>query len=244
MSSDPEEGGGPDVFAYLDYRAFLRDHYADRKAKARLSYRGFSRRAGLRSPNYLKLVIDGERNLTGAMAERFAAACGLRGRSAEYFVALVQLGQAKTQHEREVYYQALRRFARYRKAYVLDSAQDAYHSTWYLSAIRELVATDGFVEDPQWIAQRLLPPIRPQQAEQALETLLQLGLLARDRAATLRQADAMVSTGPDHVRSLHLRRFHRTLLEHAATSLDRLPAARRDISAVTLRLGPDGIARL
>ena len=71
------DGGGIDVFAYLDYRAFLRDYYLWGKERGRLSFRAFSRRAGLRSPNYLKLVMDGDRGITDAMATRFAAALGL-----------------------------------------------------------------------------------------------------------------------------------------------------------------------
>ena len=79
-----------DVFAYSDYRAFLRDYYRARKAAGRgFSYRSFSRRAELRSPNYLKLVIDGERNLSADMAKRFASACGLQGDEERYFMDLV-----------------------------------------------------------------------------------------------------------------------------------------------------------
>ena len=52
-----------DVFDYLNYRAFLRDYYVERKRKGKVSFRSFSQRAGLKSPNYLKLVMDGERNL-------------------------------------------------------------------------------------------------------------------------------------------------------------------------------------
>ena len=70
----------PEVFEYLDYRKYLRDFYASRKRGGRgFSYRAFSRRAQLQSPNYLKLVIEGQRNLTGPMANRFATACGLDG---------------------------------------------------------------------------------------------------------------------------------------------------------------------
>jgi uncharacterized protein (TIGR02147 family) len=238
---DPEQ---PDVFAYLDFRAYLRDYYEQRKASAALSYRGFSRRARLRSPNYLKLVIDGQRNLTAAMSQRFADACGLRGKAADFFLALVRFGQARNQEERAAYYQALRRFERYRQAHRLDGAQEAYHSTWYLPVIRELCGTRGFSEDPTWIARSLIPPIRPEQAESALALLLELRLLERDADGALRQGQGVVSTGADRVRSLHLRSFHRKMLELAASSLDRLPAPRRDISALTLRLGPDGIAKL
>jgi uncharacterized protein (TIGR02147 family) len=53
-----------DVYRYLDYRAFLRDFYEAKKAKSRtFSYRAFSKRAGVASPNYLKLVIEGQRSL-------------------------------------------------------------------------------------------------------------------------------------------------------------------------------------
>ncbi|MCB9620237.1 MAG: TIGR02147 family protein, partial [Sandaracinus sp.] len=46
-----------DVYGYLDYRAYLRDFYETKKAAGRgFSFRSFSKRAGLKSPNYLKLV--------------------------------------------------------------------------------------------------------------------------------------------------------------------------------------------
>ena len=49
-----------DVYAYLDYRAFLRDFYAEKKANNPVfSYRSFSKRAGVASLNYLKLVVEG-----------------------------------------------------------------------------------------------------------------------------------------------------------------------------------------
>ncbi|MDH5675068.1 MAG: hypothetical protein OEZ06_23260 [Myxococcales bacterium] len=52
-----------DVSAYRDYRSFLADHYARRSAhKGGCSYAEFARRLGLRSPHYLKLVMDGARN--------------------------------------------------------------------------------------------------------------------------------------------------------------------------------------
>lgn len=233
-----------ELFAYLDYRVFLADYYQHKKATSRLSYRSFSRKAGLRSPNYLKLVIEGQRNLTKAMALRFAKACRLEGAEAEYFLALVLFCQAKNLEERSLRYQELKRFQHYRESFRLDLTQDTYHSHWYLPAIRELVATKHFREDPVWIADTLCPRISVEEAETAVDTLLQLGLLCRDEAGRLQQATVSVSTGSDRVRSLHLKNYHRKLLEHAATSLERLPAVQRDIAAVTLRMGPNAIARL
>jgi uncharacterized protein (TIGR02147 family) len=55
-----------DVFQYLDYRAFLRDYYKEKKAASKtFSYVNFARKAKISSSGFLLHVIKGERNLTG-----------------------------------------------------------------------------------------------------------------------------------------------------------------------------------
>lgn len=230
------------VFAYLDYRAFLRDYYAAKKATSRaFSFRSFSKRAGLSSPNYLKLVIDGKRSLSAKMAEKFAAACGLDADAARYFSHLVAFNQAKTSAERAQSYDKLTGFQRYRQAHKLEIAHAAYYSDWYMPAIRELAASRHFREDPEWIADQLLPKITPLQAQHALEILTDLNLLVRDGHGKLVQADALVSTGAE-TRGLHIAAFHRAMTQRAIESIDLVPAPERDISSLTLCLGRGGLA--
>jgi uncharacterized protein (TIGR02147 family) len=230
-----------DVFAYLDYRAYLRDYYNARKAAGRgFSYRSFSRRAGLKSPNYLKLVVDGERNLSADMAERFATACGLKDDEQRYFVDLVAFSQAATNAERNQHYARLTGFKRYRNAHKLDIAHAAYFSAWYMPAIRELAARPDFRADPAWIAQQLLPAISQQEAEHALDTLLELGLLVRAADGSVHQTDALLSTGPE-THGLHIVAYHRAMVQRAMESIDLIPAQDRDISSLTLCLGEAGL---
>ncbi len=233
-----------DVFQYLDYRAFLRDWYRANNQDGRtLSYRAFARRAGLRSPNYLKLVMDGDRNLSPSMGEQFAKAIGLEGDSASYFVDLVLFNQAATQRERNKQYTRLTGFRSYRKAHKLDLAHSAYHSAWYMPAIREMAASAHFREDPDWIAEQLTPAISRTEARRALETLLELGLLVRDEEGRLRQSEPTLSTGPE-VRGLYVANFHRAMMDRATASIDLVPAEERDISSLTLCVGEDGVRRL
>jgi uncharacterized protein (TIGR02147 family) len=230
-----------DVFRYLDYRAFLADFYRAKKRRG-FSYRAFSRDAELGAPNYLKLVITGQRNLTGPMAARFAAACGLTGDAAEYFARLVDFNQAKSAGARNAAYERLAVFRRYRHAQKLDLAHAEYHSTWYLPAIRELCASPDFREDPEWLAAVLRPPIKPLEAKQALALLLHLGLLERDERGRLRQTSAVVATGAE-TRGMHLRNYHAQMMERAAAAIELVPQKERDISSLTLCLGPDGLQR-
>ena len=231
----------PSVYAYLDYRAFLRDFYAAKKLASRgFSYRSFSKKAGFTSPNYLKLVIDGKRSLSPKMAERFAHAAGLDKDASRYFVHLVGFNQAKTSTEKAQFYDKLTAFKSYRQAHKLDIAHAAYYSDWYMPAIRELAASVNFREDAEWIADQMIPKITPLQAQRALDTLVDLGLLVRSPQGRLVQADALLSTGPE-TRGLHITAFHRVMAQRAIESIDLVPAPERDISSLTLCLGKDGL---
>ena len=230
------------VFDYLDYRAYLRDYYVEQKQEAKLSYRGFAALAGLKSPNYLKLVIDGQRGLTSEMAERFARAMALSGDSLAYFKSLVQFNQVRSTSERTEHYAKLTGFHRYRGAQLLEQAQAACHSTWYIPAIRELVASKKFKNDPKWIAAHLVPPITVEEAARAIDTLLELGLLKRE-GKRLVQGEALVTTGAETA-GMHIASYHRTMMARAAASIDTVDRANRDISSVTLCVGPDGLRRI
>ena len=236
------QGTGPlriDVFAYFDYRSFLRDAYTDLKERQPgFSFRWFARRAGMTSPNFLKLVMDGKRNLTADSTGRFAAALGLSSQETEFFRELVGFNQAKSAADKNRHFERIGAYRQHRAVCALERHQFEYLSRWWYPAIRELVACEGFVEDEEWIGQRLVPPISPAQARQALDLLLALGFLERDGDGRLRQREQLLSTGPE-VRSLAVGNFHRQMMERAAASIELVERELRDISGVTVALSPE-----
>jgi hypothetical protein len=89
------------IFEYSDYRKYLADYYKLRKQQsAKFSYRFFAMKAGFSSASYLKLVIDGKRNLTECSQEKFSNAIGLNEKESEYFTALIGLSQSLTEREK------------------------------------------------------------------------------------------------------------------------------------------------
>lgn len=237
-------GSGVHIFDHLDYRAYLREFYRDQKEQGRpFSFRTFARRAGIRSFNYLQLVMKGERDLSPTMATQFARGCGLQSSEAEYFCELVAFGQAKTADERNRAYERLSRFRPFRAAHRLEPAQAAYHECWYIPAIRELAALPEFRDDPKWIAGALQPPISVAQAREALVTLSDLGLLVRDTEGRLRQADPLVTTGSGP-HGHHVVNYHRAMIAQALRALDEVPRDERDISSVTLSVGERALSQL
>jgi len=232
-STRPRRSRAPvDVFRYRDYREFLAAFYAQGKA-AGLSYRGFARSAGLAAPNYLKLVIEGKRNLSEQMAERFAGACRLNEESTQYFKLLVAFSHAAEDAERNALHEQLSRFARFRSAQPLELAQKDYHSSWYIPAIRELVTCTGFVAEPAWIAAQLEPNISERDAAHALDVLQRLGLLELNASGKLVQTARAVTTG-QQATGLHIRNYHAELMQRAVHAMHHLSPEERYISALTL----------
>lgn len=129
------------IFGYQDYRAYLNDFYRARKERARgYSYRQFSLAAGIDSPNYLKMVIDGRRPLVGEMIFKFGKALGFGFEEHQWFEALVQLAHASSADEKKFHQHKLARLKRHRpeQRAVSDAALVA---RWYYPAI--LVSVDG-----------------------------------------------------------------------------------------------------
>lgn len=224
------------VFDYLDFRAFLADLYVEKKESGRaFSYRAFSRRAGLKSPNHLKRVIDGERSLTEDTIERYAKALRLDPDESSYFLHLIRFNQARSSADRIAAYEALTGHRQYRQAHQLDASFGAYYSHWYIPAIREMALQGNFKADPEWIAERMVPAITTLQASEALDVLVDLGLLTKMDDGTLALADWIVQA-PDETSGVHLATYHRVMLAKAAEAIDLVPSGERHLSALTLCL--------
>lgn len=233
----------PKVYEFLDYRAFMRDHFAASKASMpQYSFRYLARKAGFTSSNFLKLVMDGDRNLGPQAVEKVAKAMKLDSHETEFFAQLVALNQAQTVAERNRAFEVVAANRRFRAARKLDGPLFEYLTRWYYPAIRELAARADFVDDPAWVAAQIQPPIDVRQAKAALETLLKLGLLVRT-AAGVERGDASLTTGHE-VRSVVIPAYHLQMIEQAAKAVERVPPEQRDVSALTVCIKESSLADL
>lgn len=234
----------PSVYEYLDYRAFLRDHFAASKQRnPNYSFRFFARRAGFASSNFLKLVMDGKRNLGPSTIENFAKALKLDAREAIFFGDLVALGQAETLAEKNRAFERVAANRRFRAARRLEGPLFEYLSHWYYPVVRELAARPDFNDDPKWIAGQILPKVTEAQARAALATLEQLGLLVRGEDGKLVRGEPSLTTGHE-VRSVVVPAYHRQMIERAAASIETVPPEERDISALTVCVRQSSLADL
>lgn len=226
----------PNIFEYLDYRSFLKNLFAFKKVEnPSFSHRSFARLAGLQSSNFLKLVMDGQRNLSAKAIHSFAKAFKLNKSESDFFEALVFFNQSKSMEEKNRYYDRIAQFKKYHDAKPLDVHQYTYFSNWYFVALRELTLLKSFKEDPVWINKKLKARIHPDEIKRAIRILIDLKLLHRDDAGRLKQSDAKISSSPE-MGILAVYNFHREMIQKAGESIERSLAEHRDISGLTLAL--------
>lgn len=224
----------PSVYDYMDYRIYLKTYYTRAKQHTRhMSFRYLSRRSGFRSPNYLKLVMDGERNLSMDGAGKVADALDLCGDEATFFLNLVSFSQSDDHDERNALFTQLTSHREFRQARRIDQAMFEYLSHWFYPAIREMVARHDFIEDPAWIARQLHPPITSAQATRALTLLDELELITRDEQGRYRRHDPHLTTGHE-VASLAVGNYHRQMTSLAMDAMQTVRAADRYLSAMTM----------
>ena len=229
-----------DIFQYLDYRRYLKDYYQEKKQQkaSSFSYRSFARAAGLSSPNFLQLVMEGKRKLGPQGIKCFAKGLRLNREEARFFERLVHFNQATNDEERNRWYRLLATSKRYQEIREIEKAQFDYFSHWYYSAIREMVLLPNFKEDPEWIARTLNPSIPVDEAKAALELLVRFGFLTRNGSGHLQQTERSITTAQE-VRSLAVANYHRQMLTKASGAIEKTSPQHRDISSLTVAVSKD-----
>lgn len=232
------------IYEFIDYRKFLDSFYKEQKKKSRnFSYRYFCRIAGINSPSFLKHVIDGKRNLTRPVIEKFCIALKLTQKESVYFRNLVLFNQAKTSSEKQEHYAVLRSMAGGVKESVLNADQFDYFANWYTPVIRELVCLYDFKEDFQDLAAMVKPPILPSEAKAAVKLLVRLKLVRRQTDGTYTQTDSAI-VADNTVTSMAVRSFTKSMIEHSKAALDSVDKNERHISGITMGISPETFAVL
>ena len=232
------------VFGYTDFRLYLKDYYDFRKASERgYSYRAFSKAAGFSSPNFLKLIIDGARNVSKDATQKIVGAINLSGPMAGYFNSLVNFNQAKNDDDKRKHYEKMQTLMPHAKKRDLNKEAVTYLSNWIFPLIREMVSLPDFRDDPYWVARRISRPVSHREIVEALQFLKDNEFVIKNEDGQWLAVDNFVISS-DEVRRLAIRNYHRQMLSGAEDALERLDLDQREFGALTFNLPPSAIAEL
>lgn len=216
---------------YQDYRQLMRDFYEDRK-KTAYTWREFSKAAGFASPSYLKLVCDGKSSLSRVGIPCVAAAMGLSGFEYDYFVKLVEFGNAKDDKKKKALFTDMNNIAKEHKLRVLEADSFCYYENAINSIVRELAPLmPGAL--PGKISKKIKHSFSAQQVRDSLALLTKIGLLKETKKNTYEQTDKAIS-GSSEAIPLALRSMNRQMIDFAREAIDTVKPDQRNISGITM----------
>ncbi len=229
----------PSIFAYTDFRLFLKDFYAHTRAKnPRFSHRYISSRLGFASSGWFGDVLKGRANLGSATIVKLAELLELREKEVDYLETLVLYNQSSTLEERNRHFRKLVSF-KDRRVDLVGREQLEFFSSWYNTVIRELLFIHDFSGDVDALAKKLMPPIKPSQARDAMALLEKLGFVRKNAQGKYKPRESTLKKDPSF-KSLYVANFLRTTMELAMTALEEVEKEERHISAITFSFSKKG----
>ena len=143
----------PRIYDYFNYRNFLQDFYLEKKSiDSRFSFQSFADRCGFKSKSFIKLVMDGKKNLTDESVQRLNMVLKLGEKAFSYFSLLVKFNQSRTLKERNKFFAKLDSFNKRNPAKIILKNKYRFYSEWYHNTIRELICMEDFDDDYQRIS--------------------------------------------------------------------------------------------
>lgn len=213
-------------------RVLLSKYEEMRSRNPQFSRRAFSRRLGV-SPGAISELFNGQRRVSARFVERLAPRLGLDPLERAELFALFpkKVRRAKpaivpTPDPSPSFLQ-------------LSADQFRMMRDWYHFAILTLMRTQGFVNDPAWVAARLGLPAA--EAERALERMKRMGILTEKDGCLERNVAPLRTT--DDVPSEAVRAAHEQYIDKAGDALRNLPVEQRDFTSIMMAVNPERMAR-
>jgi uncharacterized protein (TIGR02147 family) len=233
----------PKLGVFTDYRPYLKEFYEFKRRQTKSSlrpynYATFAASADIKSPNYLKLIIDGQRNLSPEMARKFARAMALNRDETEEFVALVDFTQAQEPIERNRYLKAL---ADLRVRQQLKSGEIKAETwekvpswvTWVLYALADQKDARFDISE---LFEIMRGKARPEDIRRSLDRLIEAGELVKDPVTGEIGKGRELMSGSENVPVELVRKLQAELIYLGLESLFQDDPKEREFGTQTLAL--------
>ena len=220
------------ITEYLDYRDYLYDFYKEKRQESSyFSYRFISNKVGV-DPSHIAKSFLKKRHIPERALTAFIDLCNFNTRDAECFKLLVKFNKAKTDKEAKQWYEKLLSLKDVNSSKI-EKGQYEFFKKWYYSAILVLLETYEFSGDYRKLSNKLTPEIKFSEAKEAIELLMSLELIEKNRKGVYIPTDKNITTG-ETAGQIAIKNYQQEAIRMASESLFRHKKEERDISTVTI----------
>src|SRR6185312_602181 len=228
---------------YLDFRKYLADYYSYRRELSKkdirpYTYAVFSAGANIKSPNYLKMIIEGRRNLSPDMIMKCAKALGLSKEQGEEFRLLVMFGQAMDSAERNMFLKELNEFrvsANLKSGEISRSAWEKVPS-WVAWVLYSMIDQQGADFRLPKLREHLRGKATDHEIEEALRSLINSGEVIVDDVTGRPQKVRNLMENAEEVPVALVRKLQAELMYLGLESLFRDSPTEREFGTLTVSM--------
>jgi len=232
------------IYEFIDFRIFLTAYYRWRKENIRgYSHRLMASSLGFSSPNFLKLVMDGKRNISKEAIRKIAKGLGLNKQETEYFSYLVFFCQAKNNVDKNYYFGLIASQRANKNVVLIEQDKLEFFREWYHPAIREIVKGKKDPLDYEFLSRILSKKVTPAKIKKSMQLLKRLDLVRINAENSYEHSSPLLNT-KNEVQPFAVRRYHKQILSIAQNALDEFPPEQREISHVTITISEKGFEQI
>lgn len=229
----------PDIFSYTSYRLYLKDYYQYRKDNnPYFSYRMLASKVGFKSAGHFTQIVNGQTKISSHLQHSFSQFLKLKKRENEFFDLLVKFDHAKTQEEKNFYYERIISFKEI-KASVLSPEQFEFYSKWYYAVIRDLLSIIDFYGDYKKLSSLVYPAISIKEAHQAISLLLNLNLVKRNEDGKFEVIQKFIHSPQIKDVSPALTNYAMSMIDKAKEAVNTMPTEERHIAWAGFSISED-----
>ena len=233
----------PVLSDYMSYREYLADYYqykrkASKGSLRQYNYAVFSAAANIKSPNYLKMIIEGKRNLSEDMIGKFGKALGFNKEQTEEFRLLVNFTQATDPADRNIF---LKKMSEHRVGVKLKTGEIDRKSfekvpNWVAWIVYAMVDQEGVSFDTASLKALLRGKASEDEIENSLQALIASGELRRDeKTGEIKKARSLTES-PEDIPVALVRKLQSQLMYLGLESIYQDQPTDREFGTLTMSL--------
>lgn len=235
----------PQLYNYSDPVEFLNALLKSKQtANPQYSLRSWVKQLGLNNVAMLSMVLNKKRRLLPRLSTRISQHLlqseQFNEEEARYFDTLVHYHNSNVSSEK-IFYEKLLSSLRPDKHFsTIELDTFRVLTEWYHIIILEMTFLKDFVPDAKWIVKKMHQEITLTQAQEALDRLLRLELLKKDKNGKLSRTTKNLKT-PDDIPNEHLRKLHAQMIQRSIKALEGQTVKERDITTQILSIQKERI---
>jgi uncharacterized protein (TIGR02147 family) len=243
MNEMPHIVSQPLSVDYMDYRKLLEDFYSYKREMTKkdlrpYSYAMFSAAANIKSPNYLRMIIEGKRNLSPDMIAKFGKAMSMAKDEAQDFRMLVLYNQSSDPAQRNMLLKDLsdHRVNLKIKSGEIDRKTWEKIPSWITWILYSMIDQEGVSFSIDSLRDLLRKKASTDEIQAALRSLIETGEVEQNETTGMLQKTRSLIDSPEEIPVALVRKLQSQLMYLGMESLFQDSPTEREFGTATLSL--------